>query len=101
MSGFVVRACETSRSERAKATSHPTNRSHIPCASRPVWYDGVLCQTGSARPTDMPSIHDRFSLVSDFQLRGDQVRAVQELTEGLERGDPYQVLLGVTGSGKT
>src|SRR4051794_15738390 len=49
----------------------------------------------------MPSVYDRFNLVSDFQLAGDQARAITELTEGLERGDHYQVLLGVTGSGKT
>ena len=49
----------------------------------------------------MPSIHDRFTLVSDFTIRGDQVRAIPELVEGLKRGDPHQVLLGVTGSGKT
>jgi excinuclease ABC subunit B len=49
----------------------------------------------------MPSVHDRFRLVSDFELAGDQPRAIAELTEGLERGDPHQVLLGVTGSGKT
>src|SRR5260370_41475231 len=49
----------------------------------------------------MPSLHDRFHLVSDFELAGDQTRAIGELTEGLERGDPHQVLLGVTGSGKT
>jgi excinuclease ABC subunit B len=44
---------------------------------------------------------DRFTLVSDFELRGDQPRAITELVEGLRRGDPRQVLLGVTGSGKT
>jgi excinuclease ABC subunit B len=44
---------------------------------------------------------DRFQLVTDFELRGDQPRAIQELTEGLDRGDDAQVLLGVTGSGKT
>ena len=49
----------------------------------------------------MPSVYDRFTLVSDFELAGDQSRAIAELTEGLERGDPHQVLLGVTGSGKT
>jgi excinuclease ABC subunit B len=49
----------------------------------------------------MPSVHDRFSLVSDFEVAGDQVRAIPELIEGLNRGDPHQVLLGVTGSGKT
>jgi excinuclease ABC subunit B len=46
-------------------------------------------------------VHDRFKLVSDFELRGDQVHAVPELVEGLNRGDSHQVLLGVTGSGKT
>ncbi|MGE0591374.1 MAG: excinuclease ABC subunit UvrB [Vicinamibacterales bacterium] len=49
----------------------------------------------------MPSVHDHFSLVTDFAIRGDQTRAIPELTEGLERGDRWQVLLGVTGSGKT
>jgi excinuclease ABC subunit B len=49
----------------------------------------------------MPSVHDRFTLVSDFEVRGDQVRAIPELVEGLNRGDSHQVLLGVTGSGKT
>jgi excinuclease ABC subunit B len=43
----------------------------------------------------------RFELVSDFQPRGDQPAAIGELAAGLERGDKHQVLLGVTGSGKT
>jgi excinuclease ABC subunit B len=49
----------------------------------------------------MPSVYDRFNLVTDFELRGDQARAQDELVEGLVRGDRHQVLLGVTGSGKT
>jgi excinuclease ABC subunit B len=49
----------------------------------------------------MPTLYDKFTLVSDFELKGDQARAIPELVEGLERGDPHQVLLGVTGSGKT
>ena len=49
----------------------------------------------------MPSVYDRFNLVTDFEIRGDQVRAIPELVEGLNRGDKHQVLLGVTGSGKT
>jgi excinuclease ABC subunit B len=49
----------------------------------------------------MPSLYDRFSLVSDFSLAGDQERAIGELVDGLNRGDSHQVLLGVTGSGKT
>ncbi len=49
----------------------------------------------------MPSTYDRFNLVSDFEPRGDQERAIGELVDGLSRGDRHQVLLGVTGSGKT
>src|SRR6266481_5544395 len=49
----------------------------------------------------MPSVFDRFNLVTDFQLAGDQPRAIPELVDGLIRGDKCQVLLGVTGSGKT
>ncbi len=49
----------------------------------------------------MPSHFDKFTLVSDFELKGDQARAIPELVEGLGRGDAHQVLLGVTGSGKT
>jgi len=43
----------------------------------------------------------KFHLRSDFNPRGDQPEAIKELTEGLERGDSFQTLLGVTGSGKT
>jgi excinuclease ABC subunit B len=42
-----------------------------------------------------------FDLRSDFRPTGDQPRAIAELTAGLRRGDRHQVLLGVTGSGKT
>lgn len=42
-----------------------------------------------------------FELSSNYKPAGDQPRAIKELTEGLNRNDKYQVLLGVTGSGKT
>ena len=42
-----------------------------------------------------------FQLVSSYQPRGDQPRAIAELMEGLQAGEKSQVLLGVTGSGKT
>ena len=42
-----------------------------------------------------------FHLQSPFNPAGDQPRAIAELTAGLERGDRFQTLLGVTGSGKT
>ncbi|MDY0261668.1 excinuclease ABC subunit UvrB [Syntrophotalea acetylenica] len=43
----------------------------------------------------------RFVLKSDYQPRGDQPQAIDELAAGIGRGDRHQVLLGVTGSGKT
>ncbi len=47
----------------------------------------------------MPS--SRFEVQAPFQPAGDQPKAITELTAGLHRGDRYQTLLGVTGSGKT
>lgn len=49
-----------------------------------------IAETGSA-----------FRLTSPFRPTGDQPRAIDELTEGVLRGDPAQVLLGATGTGKT
>src|SRR5881275_1836060 len=46
-------------------------------------------------------IEKPFKLYSEFQPAGDQPQAIDELYEGLERGERDQVLLGVTGSGKT
>ncbi|MFN4892666.1 MAG: excinuclease ABC subunit UvrB, partial [Bacteroidota bacterium] len=42
-----------------------------------------------------------FQLHSPFEPAGDQPSAIQQLTEGIENGEKYQTLLGVTGSGKT
>ncbi|MCJ7812284.1 DEAD/DEAH box helicase family protein, partial [bacterium] len=42
-----------------------------------------------------------FQLTSHFKPRGDQPKAIQELTDGLKSGEKFQTLLGVTGSGKT
>ncbi len=42
-----------------------------------------------------------FNLTSDFQPKGDQPKAIEELTDGLQKGLHDQTLLGVTGSGKT
>jgi len=62
---------------------------------------------GMARPRPeeprlVPAPADsRFHLTSEFEPRGDQPVAIRELEQGLERGDRHQVLLGVTGSGKT
>ncbi len=42
-----------------------------------------------------------FELVTQYEPRGDQPKAIEELSKGVERGDRSQVLLGITGSGKT
>jgi len=42
-----------------------------------------------------------FQIVTDLRPRGDQPKAIEELSEGVRQGDRYQTLLGVTGSGKT
>ncbi|MFT6369916.1 MAG: excinuclease ABC subunit B [Maribacter sp.] len=43
----------------------------------------------------------KFKIVSEFKPTGDQPNAIKELTKGLDQGEKYQTLLGVTGSGKT
>src|SRR5580692_9634986 len=42
-----------------------------------------------------------FKLMSDYEPRGDQPDAIDQLSRGIEAGEKHQVLLGVTGSGKT
>src|SRR5690554_1845504 len=43
----------------------------------------------------------KFKIQSDYQPKGDQPSAIQSLSEGLQKNERYQTLLGVTGSGKT
>jgi excinuclease ABC subunit B len=45
--------------------------------------------------------NQRFHVVSDYQPAGDQPKAIAQLSEGIERGDRFQTLLGITGSGKS
>ena len=44
---------------------------------------------------------DHFKLVSEYKPTGDQPQAIEELVEGFKKGNQFQTLLGVTGSGKT
>ena len=44
---------------------------------------------------------NKFKLISDFMPKGDQPKAIKELSEGIRKKSSHQVLLGVTGSGKT
>ena len=44
---------------------------------------------------------EKFVIKSDMQPKGDQIKAIKGLSDGILRGDKHQTLLGVTGSGKT
>ena len=54
-------------------------------------------------PVDAPCCPSamNFKLMSDYEPRGDQPEAIEQLSRGIEAGEKHQVLLGVTGSGKT
>ena len=54
-----------------------------------------------ARPDFRPEAGRKFELISDYRPAGDQPQAIEALTRGLNEGERNQVLLGVTGSGKT
>ena len=52
-------------------------------------------------PVTVPSSRNAFRVVSTFEPAGDQPKAISELAEGIDRGDRFQTLLGITGSGKS
>ncbi len=68
-------------------------------SSKPLMSDPVVQERAIAAAAPLPG--KPFELVSDYRPAGDQPTAIKELTEGLLRRDRDQVLLGVTGSGKT
>ena len=52
-------------------------------------------------PATVPSARIALTVVSDFQPSGDQPAAIEALASGIDRGDRFQTLLGITGSGKS
>ena len=62
---------------------------------------GVHCASCKLVPFPPYSVHPMFQLASPFQPAGDQPQAIEALTGGLRAGRKHQVLMGVTGSGKT
>ena len=60
---------------------------------------GPISKPGLLSEATAPSMD--FKLVSDYRPRGDQAQAIEQLVRGLADGEQHQVLLGVTGSGKT
>jgi len=63
-------------------------------------HDSVIADPPAGVPAAKPESRP-FALQSDYRPAGDQPQAIEELTEGLHGGERDQVLLGVTGSGKT
>ena len=61
----------------------------------------LLTKIDATEDDDPELSEQRFELISDFSPQGDQPQAIDKLTEGLQRGNKAQTLLGVTGSGKT
>ena len=60
-----------------------------------------MVRESTDRPNTSVEDRDHFTLVSDFSAAGDQPQAIAGLSEALDDGLARQVLLGVTGSGKT
>ncbi len=63
--------------------------------------EGYRAPSGHGSETRVTLIGMGFNLVVDYRPRGDQGQAIEELYRGILDGDKHQVLLGVTGSGKT
>ena len=61
----------------------------------------LLTKIDAIAEEDPEMSQSEFELLSDFSPEGDQPQAIDKLTEGLQRGNKAQTLLGVTGSGKT
>src|SRR5262245_42010880 len=67
--------------------------SNRPLVRSPVgWYFSLMIHSREER---------QFQLVSEFKPQGDQPQAIEKLVQGIQKGRKNQVLLGVTGSGKT
>ena len=68
----------------------------------PTTYRSKKAKRAEDAPRDLPKASEQtFKLVSKFQPAGDQPKAIGELVDGIKRGEHAQVLLGITGSGKT
>ncbi len=70
-------------------------------SGNPLFKDGKLWVPHRPQRPDKSEGGIPLRMVTDYQPAGDQPTAIRDLTEGLENGERSQVLLGVTGSGKT
>lgn len=86
----------TTAGRRCAVSTVDPRRLRLPFAAE----GGILLGSTSARAPSMAA-DSPFKLSSSFQPKGDQPQAIEALLRGLEQGEKHQVLLGITGSGKT
>ena len=101
VAGLDVTLEEAAAAPKGGATATVEALSALIASGNPLFKDGKLWTPH--RPERPPKSEGgiRFELVSPYQPAGDQPQAIEELVAGVENGDRMQVLLGVTGSGKT
>src|SRR5205085_2613896 len=73
----------------------------MPYAQWTNWPAAFFCVFDIRKPTTFAVFRAIASVGSSYEPRGDQAPAIEQLTRGLRDGEKHQVLLGVTGSGKT
>ena len=93
-------------SEKSSEKSYESSEKSSEKSSEPSSESSEKSYESSEKSYEM--IHDarywdspQFKLVSDFEPRGSQPQAIEKLVDGLKKGEQFQTLLGVTGSGKT
>jgi excinuclease ABC subunit B len=84
-----------------KATPAELPRLGLLVSSTPICIEEYNEGFGSGRNSCRETSSMNFKLRSNYQPRGDQPAAIEQLSRGIEGGEKHQVLLGVTGSGKT
>ena len=101
VSGLDVGLEDAGTVPKSGSTATVEALSALIASGNPLFKDGRLWTPH--RPDRPPKSEGgiRFELVSPYEPKGDQPQAIADLIEGIDRGDRTQVLLGVTGSGKT
>jgi len=81
-----VSPCVVQRTPNVRLTTQASRALHLDIFEQPCILKGTM---------------EKLSIITDFIPAGDQPQAIDQLTQGLQEGKEHQVLLGVTGSGKT
>jgi excinuclease ABC subunit B len=101
VAGLEIGLEEAAAAPKGGATATVEALSALIASGNPLFKDGKLWTPHRPERPAKSEGGIRFDLVSPFEPRGDQPQAIDELVAGIGSGDRTQVLLGVTGSGKT